>query len=248
VTTSLDTSVSSNLRSCLRQGEVKVWIARIDDERMTARYAELLDEDERARAARFVFERDRIRFVQSHGITRLILGNVAKTEASELKFSRGPQGKPRLEMLLSQNVPEFSLSHSGDYCAVAVAQDAVGIDLEEIRDVPQMSDIARLHFTPAEFRQIAALSGVARREAFFAAWTRKEAVAKAFGCGLVGNAEQVVLKTDTEGRSLRECAEFGPITTMRLQSLPGYAVAVVCLASTVNLDEQVWEPASGSFG
>jgi len=245
---SLDMTVSKNLPSRLRKGEVKVWTARIDDERVTAKYAELLDEDEQARAARFVFERDRIRFIQSHGITRLILGEVLQFEASKLKFSRGRWGKPRLEMVSSQNIPEFSLSHSGDYCAIAVAQNAVGIDLEKIREVPQMSDIARVSFTPAEFQQIAASSGIARQEAFFASWTRKEAVAKALGCGLGGDADQAALRIDSEGRSPMECAELDSIATMRVHSLPGYAVAVVCLAPSVCLNEQVWKPAAGWLG
>ena len=242
---SLDATVGSNLQSHLRKGELRVWTARVDDERVTAKYAELLDEDERARAERFAFERDRTRFVQSHGITRLILGEVLQCKGSQLKFSRGSWGKPRIEMACSERMPEFSLSHSGDYCAIAVAQNAVGIDLEKIRDVPQMSDIARSHFTPAEIKHIAASSGVARQEAFFASWTRKEAIAKALGCGLGGDTDQPALGIDCEGLSQIEEAGLDSIAMRRLHSLPGYAVAVVCLAPTVSLTERVWDPASG---
>lgn len=232
---SLDIMVSSNLQLRFRDGAVDVWIARVDDERMTARYGALLDDDERARAGRFAFERDRTRFIQAHGITRLILGEVLQLHGFELKFLRGPRGKPRLETPSSHAVPEFSLAHSGDYCAIAVGRHAVGIDIEKIRDVPQMSEIAQLHFTLAEFRQFAALSGINQREAFFASWTRKEAIAKALGCGL---------GVDAENQSALGCTKLDPISTVQLRSPLGYAAAIAYLAPSVNLTERIWRPTS----
>lgn len=222
---SLDTRVSRKPHPCLLDGMVQVWTARIDDERMTARYGELLGEDERARAGRFVFERDRVRFVQSHGIVRLILGEILQFEASKLKFSRDPDGKPRLDRLPADAVPEFSLSHSGDYCVVAVGSSALGVDIERIRDVPQMSEIAGRHFTPDEFRQIAASSGIKRQEAFFASWTRREAVAKALGCGLGGDVEAL-----------------STIPPIQLQAPAGYAAALAHLGPVGTLTERAWSP------
>lgn len=225
---SLDRTVSSNLQLRLRDGAVEVWTARIDDERLNARYETLLDEDERARAGRFAFERDRIRFIQSHGVTRLILGEVLQVQASELKFSRGPWGKPRLEMTSSHVVPEFSLSHSGDYCALAIGRSAVGIDIEKIRDVPQMNEIAQRHFAPAEFQQITALAGIDRQAAFFASWTRKEAVAKALGFGL---------GLDAENQSAMGRTKLDPVATVQLHSPSGYAAAIAYLASSIKVNE-----------
>ena len=55
----------------------------------------------------------------------------------------------------------------------------IGIDVEEVRDLPQAIDIAKNYFTPAESRALALLQGAVRRDAFFVWWAHKEAAIKA---------------------------------------------------------------------
>ena len=112
--------------------EIHVWIARTDHSHLTEEYFTYLDEAERERAARLLFEHDRSRFIQSHGILRLILSGYLGIDASKLTFSRGHLGKPTLILSPDQPALEFSLSHSGDYCAIGVGLgNPLGIDLEE---------------------------------------------------------------------------------------------------------------------
>ncbi len=64
----------------LSSGEIHVWTARLfDDDRATAGLLPILDQEERARAAQFSFERDRTRFIQTHGIVRRIGGRATGT-------------------------------------------------------------------------------------------------------------------------------------------------------------------------
>lgn len=47
-------------------------------------------------------------------------------------FSKGPHGK---KYILGEDVPFFSLSHSGDLSACAVSDREVGIDIQMVKDV-----------------------------------------------------------------------------------------------------------------
>jgi 4'-phosphopantetheinyl transferase len=143
----------------------------------------LLDEEELARSARFVRPPDRHRFVLAHAALRLFLARCLGVDPAAVRYETGDHGKPRLGPGLAPL--EFNLSHSGGFGVVAVARDrAVGVDVEQVRDVPDALDIADWHFSAAEREVLWSLPPAERREAFFRCWTRKEAVIKALGEGL----------------------------------------------------------------
>jgi 4'-phosphopantetheinyl transferase len=151
----------------------------------------LLSPDERERASRFHFNRDRDRYVAARGRLRLLLGAYAGLAPADLRFAYGAHGKPTLETSPAAARLRFNLSHSGDLAvyAVALGRD-VGIDVERLRPVPEMEDIVRRWFPEEDRRRYAAGAGGDRVRAFFAAWTRREALVKARGEGLsaFGNA------------------------------------------------------------
>jgi 4'-phosphopantetheinyl transferase len=141
----------------------------------------LLAPDERERAARFRFEKDRDAFIAGRGWLRTLLGRYLRTDARGIHFILGKHGKPAIH-----GVPiHFNLSHSGALAACAVTRDQeVGIDIEWIRPMHDLESIARRFFHPEECRKLLALSEEERASAFFRCWTRKEAYIKALGEGL----------------------------------------------------------------
>lgn len=144
-----------------------------------------LSSDEVARAARFVFPRDRRRFEAAHCALRFLLAQELGTDAAALAFDAGAQGKP---VLTGAGGPAFNLSHSGDVALLALATDAsvaaIGVDVE-IDDEQRHSDaLAARVFTPAELAQYRATAPQERGRAFLRGWTRKEACLKAAGTGL----------------------------------------------------------------
>ena len=58
-------------RPALSFGEIHVWTARLADEHHAiADLLRILSREERTQAAQFSFERDRMRFIQAHGVVR----------------------------------------------------------------------------------------------------------------------------------------------------------------------------------
>lgn len=146
-----------------------------------ARCAGALCAEEQARMARYMRRADRARFAASHAALRLILGRALGLDPRALAFTLAPGGRPELE----GRALSFNLSHSGERALVALSGEApVGVDVETLRPMPDALRIARGHFAADEAADLMRLDGPAREAAFFALWTRKEAVVKALGAGL----------------------------------------------------------------
>jgi len=81
----------------LENDEVHVWrVSLARDSHQLSVLHKLLFAEEQARAARFVFDRDRRRFIVSQGHLRLILSRYVQQPPDMLTFSRGKKGKPLL--------------------------------------------------------------------------------------------------------------------------------------------------------
>lgn len=164
---------------------VHVWKASLDpsaDE--LARCENRLSVDERARAARFHFERDRRRYVAARGALRQRLSAYLARPADEIVFAYGERGKPSLAGNDTGSQLAFNVAHSHELALMAFTLDReLGVDLEFVRGMPDAMPIARRHFTPAEAALLAADTAKID-ERFFWLWTRKEAVIKGVGAGL----------------------------------------------------------------
>jgi 4'-phosphopantetheinyl transferase len=147
------------------------------------RLGTFLSRDERAKADRFAFARDRRRFVTAHALLRFALWQ--ETGASDAKFVIGAYGKPELDPPYGSPRLRFNLSHSGTLavCGVCYGHD-IGVDTERVDAHFAFDDIAARYFTPNEQAQIASAQGSDRLAAFWRIWTMKEAVLKAVGRGL----------------------------------------------------------------
>lgn len=146
---------------------IRLWTARLDAEPGGLR--PLLSSDERLRADRFRFERHRAAYTVARATLRLILGDFLGRDPAVLRFVYGPHGKPRLE-----GGPHFNLSHAEGLALYAVSEDVeVGVDLEFVREPPDIGDPACV--SP---------------EDFWRRWTRREALLKAEGVGLSGEADE----------------------------------------------------------
>jgi len=140
----------------------------------------LLDVAERDRANRFVTTQHKTRFIRAHGGMRRLLGLIMDQRPDELAIHSDGFGKP----FLGCGGPNFSLSHSAGFAALAFGEvPKIGVDIEQVRPI-EHDLLARDHFSPAECNALAALPPGLREKGFFSTWTRKEAYLKAIGVGL----------------------------------------------------------------
>lgn len=158
----------------------RVWLFDLNAEPPPAECA-WLDDDERAKAARFVFDADARRYRAAHAALRACLASLLDEAPARLRFAVSAEGKPRL----IDHALDFNLSHCGEVAAIAVADSPadIGVDIEQLRIVDDLDALAQRCFTAAELHELTSCGGT-RDALFLQGWTRKEACLKAVGCGL----------------------------------------------------------------
>jgi 4'-phosphopantetheinyl transferase len=168
----------------LGPADVHVWCARLDDAAAADKARAILSVDERERADRFHFERDRRRFTNARATLRVLLGRYLGMPPCDVIFGYGEYGKPALGGGREGSL-RFNVSHSGELALFAIARTVeVGVDIEALRDLPDAEEIATRFFSPREVQRLLSCAPAARHAAFFRCWTRKEAYLKALGSGL----------------------------------------------------------------
>jgi len=162
---------------------VHVWPVRVEaPEDVAASYESILAPDELDRAARFRLTNQRKDFVITRCVLRSVLGRYLGMHPARVRFVYGSKGKPAISPAFGI---QFNLAHSGAMVVIAVAAGCpVGIDLEYIRRLPDLQDVAARFFCAEEFDDLKSLLPGERQGAFFRGWTRKEAFVKASGEGL----------------------------------------------------------------
>lgn len=136
----------------LKNDEVHVWRVYLDrDMSYVQNLKQFLSEDEKARAKRFYFKRDRKNYIVARGLLRIILSRYMDKKPGQLRFCYNPYGKPSLVMPSGEEMLRFNVSHSCGLALYAITHGReVGIDLERIRPDFACEQIAGLFFSPRE--------------------------------------------------------------------------------------------------
>ena len=215
-------------------GLVEVVSASLDAEWTgSGEWCRCLSEAERARAARFVFERDRRRFIAGRAWLRQLLAARLEVAPEAIELVYGPQGKPGLTRRFADSDLRFNLSHCDDVAVYAFAHGReVGVDVERVRELRDADDIAARFFSRLEYEAYRALGPRDRPLGFFNCWTRKEAFIKALGEGLSHPLDRfdVSLAPGEPARILRVAGVPGESCGWHLEAFtpePSFVAAVV---------------------
>lgn len=164
---------------------VRIWWVPLEPG--PARAAELraaLSREESERFARFARPRRAAQAGVARGHLRTLLGRRLGLEPAAVPIVARSNGKPCLDPAAGLEDVRFNLSHSGVWAVIALAEGReVGVDVERHAE-RDLERLAGRVLSRDELRSWSALAPAARPRAFYGAWTRREAYAKARGEGI----------------------------------------------------------------
>lgn len=228
------------LENLLSGGEdIEIILARLDVPACDVDIAAaVLSADEHERAERFVFERDRNRYIVARAELRKLIGARLHVSPESIKFCYGKYGKPSIANQLAGQPLYFNVSHSGDVAVYAFSRSLeLGVDVEAIADISDRDEVAAHCFSNHEIRKYRELDDSDKPLGFFNCWTRKEAFVKALGDGLQCplNSFDVTLSPGEPAEILRIGEQTGRECGWKLLGfapLPGFVGAVAIQSPT----------------
>jgi 4'-phosphopantetheinyl transferase len=228
-----------------KAASICIWTLRTHHQpHVEQRFACLLSADEQDRASRFLVEGLRQRFVLIRGALRILLASQTGVAPEKLVFAYGEKGKPRLE---GDCGIFFNISHSKDLAVMAFSCEVeMGVDVEHVRRMPDMRQIAERFFSRGEAGELSSLPPEWQQEAFFRCWSRKEALLKATGDGLSAalDAFQVSLRPEEPARVKQPPpGAGGPWCLHDLATEQGYASAIAYQGVPRELEQRCVEDA-----
>lgn len=167
----------------LQPGLVHIWRAELQVPTSDlSSYISILSKEERARANRFYFQKDRNQFAVGRSILRQLIGKYAGVDPKGIQFEYSEFGKPSCPQIANL---KFNLSNKNGLALIGFTLEAeIGVDLEEIQPNIAVASIAENFFAQKEREAILRLPEDQQVAAFFHCWTCKEAFIKAHGQGL----------------------------------------------------------------
>ena len=127
-----------------------------------------ISEEQKEKALRFKNDKDQ---------RRSLISSYLVNQLSEEELQKNPMGKPYYP-----NGPYFNISHSGRYVVMAIANQEVGVDIEE--NVEKQIDVLLKLFNEAEVKMIK------EHADFYYLWCAKESLIKCMGSS-IGKIKEV---------------------------------------------------------
>ncbi|MFC4197819.1 4'-phosphopantetheinyl transferase family protein [Pedobacter jamesrossensis] len=140
---------------------------------------EILQENELQKAEKFRQHDDKRRFIIGIFFSKVLLTKLGELDASDVIFSFTKNNKPLFKDY------HFNVSHSGNFVVIVLSPLPVGVDIELIKANFDFESLLPECFNKIEIEKIINTTN------FYTFWTRKEALLKATGEGLVDNLNSI---------------------------------------------------------
>lgn len=163
--------------------------------------ASVLSPDEREHAGRMRVGRPSEEFTVGRGCLRRLLGAAMRRNPSDLVLEKGLHGKPYVRPEPGLVAPSFNVAHSHGVVLIGLSMAGeIGVDVEFVDRTIDLEGVARTAFHMDEVARVEAATSLEDRLAvFYRCWTRKEALAKADGRGLLLDPTTYVAGLDEPG-------------------------------------------------
>lgn len=210
-------------RARLAPGGIELWFVPTGiGPRMLRRLERLCGQRERSSARKPVATESALGSIVARAALKQLVARTCGCGPRAIRLTGSAAAKPRLAGRVRIGV---SLSHADGMVAVAIAPGrAVGIDVEQVVPLPELMALAESALSPAELLNFRARAGGRRVRAFYAAWVRKEAVAKVDGSGF--SVSPRMIRVGLSGRRLASSPRGRRVRIETLSAPAGYAAAL----------------------
>jgi 4'-phosphopantetheinyl transferase len=146
-----------------------------------------INKDDQLKADRLHNSEDKKTNLICFTLLRMILSKKLNKSPHDISYINGRNGKPGIK----DNSLFFNISHTRDSFAIAISEHSyIGVDLEDLSKSLDFESIIKRVFSGKEGEFILKSSGKSRNR-FFLLWTRKEALLKAIGTGIIPHLSQI---------------------------------------------------------
>lgn len=175
--------------------EVQVFVVKTQDYTNYEHLHCLLSVEEKKRADRFLFKKDKHDFVIAHALKReKIADQLNISDPTSIYFENSPSGKPYLK----GSALHFNISHSHGWVALVISQKSeCGIDIESYQNRRLNQLPLLIDKTMSELEKSAIDNSSNRLYAFIDRWVLKEAYLKKSGVGLAVNLNAICTEFDS---------------------------------------------------
>ncbi len=159
-------------------------VDEIKDNGLMDRYRAVINENEKRKVDRYIFEKDRHNSLVTRALLRFLLSESTHQDPDSFEFIENEYGKPDLKPGGIKIPLKFNLSHSSGVtaCALALGYE-IGVDIENYRRKIDLN-IADRFFSKPEVEYLSKCPDKDKQTVFFDFWTLKESYIKARGMGL----------------------------------------------------------------
>jgi len=176
------------------RGAGRIWLLPLDvaGDVPDIDHHDWLTDDEAARLQAMTSATRRRSFLAGHWRARELAADWLQVDPRRIALHRHDDGRPRMVVDGAPSPLSLSLSHSGDWLAIALATVPVGIDVELPRRQRNLDALARFTFSRDEVGRLSGVPESERAQAFHVLWTLKEARGKRLGEGLLPGRARLV--------------------------------------------------------
>jgi phosphopantetheinyl transferase len=155
-------------------------------DRLPGELADILSQDELARAAGYRAAADRHAFALRRAALCILIGGRLACDPKAVRFSCNAFGRRQLAWPRPHRPFSFSMARTSNLALIEIgAGESIGVDVERVRDDIDFVDAGRIVFAATEMAWLADGNSTQSADRFFRLWTCKEAYLKALGFGFM---------------------------------------------------------------
>jgi len=172
----------------LHSTDAHIWTVRVPNNfnNLFREYRSILSEEEFFKAKAFYWEQDFKRYLTGRIVLRILLSKYLVKSINDIRFDL----TSRKPTIFSNTPLKYNLSYAGDLISISIGLCETGVDIEFINPDLDFKDILLTCFSKDEIKGIDD-DQINSRQEFFLQWTRKEALLKYTGQGIIDDLTEV---------------------------------------------------------